>query len=190
MRKKKIITLILTLSLVIIIGSLLGTYMYLKYVPISNLKGFKDDFYGYSIKYPKGWFIYPDEIHKFGYSTDITSFDLSLYIDKQNTGSSTWQLTPNGELSIHISVDNMGDSKSLDDWIIKNPPPIGNVVSQDNRVIDGVNSIMQTTSDLGLIVYIPKNKQVFIIQAEPLESLGKMYNETFNMILSTFKFTK
>lgn len=187
MSKKKLLSIILPLGLIIVIGGVLGTYFYLKRGPdVSNWNEFKDDFYGYSIKYPKGWFIYPDEIHKPGYSSDITSFNLTQYNDQQNTG---WPTTE-GELSIHIAVDNMGDSKDLDGWIIKNPPPVGNVLSQNKRIVAGVSSIVQTTSELGLSVFIPKNNQVFIIQVEPLDSLQKIHGETFDTMLSTFKFTK
>jgi len=180
MSKKKLLSIILPLGLIIVIGGILGVYFYLKLGSgVNNWNEFKDDFYGYSIKYPKSWFVYPDEIHKAGYSTEITSYDLSK-----------GQTIPSGGLRINIAMDNIGDSKSLDEWIKKNLPPVGNVVSQDNRVIAGVNSIVQTTSELGLLVYIPKDNQIFIIQAEPMESLRERYNETFNMILSTFKFTK
>ena len=187
MSKRKLLLIILPLSLIIVVGSALGTYFYLKQGPdVSNWNEFKDDFYGYSIKYPKGWFIYPDEIHKPGYSTDITSFDLTNYNDQQNTG---WP-TAEGELSIHIAVDNMGDSENLNDWILKNPPIVGSVVSQKDMKVAGVNSIGQITSESGFMIFIPKGNQIFIIQVEPLESLEKTYVETFNSILSSFKFTK
>jgi hypothetical protein len=185
MSKKKI--LILILAFIILSGVAIGAYFYVKSLSgVRNWNLYEDKFYGYSIKYPKEWFIYPDEIHKPGYSTDITSYDLNQYSGEQNTG---WP-TIEGELSIHIAVENMGDSKNLDDWIVKNPPPVGDVLSQDKRVVAGINSIVQTTSELGLQVLIPKNKQVFIIHVEPLDSLQKNHVETFDMMLRTFKFTK
>ena len=180
MSKKKRLTLILILSLIIVIGGSLGTYFYLKHpIYTGGWNEYKDDFYKYSVRYPKKWFIYPDEIHKAGYSTEITSYDLSK-----------GQTIPSGGLMINIAVDNMGDSKNLDDWIVKNPPPVGNVLSQNKRVVAGISSIVQTTSELGLSVFIPKNNQVFIIQVEPLDSLQKIHGETFDTMLSTFKFTK
>jgi len=187
MSKKKRLLIILPLSLIIVVGGLLGTYLYLKKLPAGiNWNEYKDDFYGYSIKYPKSWYIYPDEIHKTGYPTHITSFDLTQYEGQQNTG---WPVIQ-GELSIHIAVDSMGDSKNLDDWIVKNPPPVGDVLSQNNKIVAGVSSIVQTNSELGLSVFIPKNNQIFIVQVEPLDSLEKIYSETFDTMLSTFKFTK
>jgi len=180
MSKKKLLLIILPLSLIIVVGGLLGTYLYLKRLPGGiSWNEHKDDFYGYSIKYPKDWFVYPDEIHKPGYSTRITSYD-----------TSNAQTFPSGGLMINIAVDNMGDSKNIDDWVVNNPPPVGNIVSQKSKVVAGINSIVQTTSELGLLVFIPKNNKVFIIQVEPLESLQKNYVETFDAIISTFKFTK
>lgn len=187
MGKKKLLLLILTLSLIIVIGGSLGIYFYLtRPNSISGWNEFKDDYYGYSVKYPKEWFIYPDEIHKPGYSTDITSFDLTQYSGQQTTGWSTIQ----GELSIHIAVDNFVNGSSLDEWLKDNPPPIGKIVSQKEIIIDGFEGIEQTVDELGKIVYLPKGDKLFIIHAEPLESLETKYNDTFNTILGTLKFTK
>ena len=187
MGKKKLLVLILTLGLIIVIGGSLGIYFYLTHTTSIILwNEFKDDFYNYSIKYPKKWFIYPDEIHQAGYSTDITSFDLSQYSTKQDTGWPTIQ----GELSIHIVVNNFENNFSLEEWLKNNNPPIGSIISQKEITVDGIEGIEQTIDELGKIVYLPKGDKLFIIQAEPLESLETRYNKTFNLILSTFKFTE
>ena len=187
MNKKKLLKIILPLSLIIIIGGVIGTYYFLIKGPnIINWGEYQDEFYGYSIKYPKDWFLYPDEMRQIGYATTITSFDMSQHSGQQDTGGPVIQ----GELSIHIAVDDIGDSKNFSDWISKNPPPVGYVLSQSNKVIDGTDSIIQTTSETGLLVFIPKDNQIFIIQAEPLDSLENIYSETFDKMLNTFKFTK
>jgi len=187
MVKKKLLIIILPLSIIIVAGGILGIYFYLlNFTTMIGWVEFKDDFYGYSVKYPKDWFVYPDEIHKPGYSTDITSFDVEQYNEEQIINSPSI----NGELIIHITVNDFGDSLSLDEWLKRNPPPFGEVVLQKEVTFDGIKGVEQSINELGKIVYITKGDKLFIIHAEPLESLEKEYSRTYDLVLSAFEFSK
>lgn len=185
MRKRKLIILISSgFFLAVLIGGFFIIKPFLfKEDPTAEWNTYIDEFYGYSIKYPREWFIYPDELHKIGYSTDITSFNVKEKVEEGGTRRPIIA----GELSIHIAVD-YKNNIPIREWLKQNPPLRGNLISEEALFINDIESIRRINDESGIMIYIPKEEKVYIIHAEPLESLMNEYKETFNLILSTIEF--
>jgi hypothetical protein len=192
MSKRKIL-IIMGLSLgisVLIVGAILGVNLYLKIQnPTYSWNLYEDKFYGYLIKYPKNWFLYPDEIHKPGYPTHISSFDVEKYVSERGISGDTEWPSISGELNIHITL--MPGEKPKDvtlrDWLKDNLLSEGEVKEITEIAVSDSPGIKIVT-DRDVSIFVLRGNTVFIIYPEPIESLKSEHGRIFNLMLSTFKF--
>ncbi|MDD2656460.1 MAG: PsbP-related protein [Patescibacteria group bacterium] len=144
----------------------------------TNWKTYTNKDYGYSIQYPSTW------------TVDLTTKDsrgktLATFL-------APGQKNVPHDKTIDIQVSPMTDVSRVDsaDYIKRN----GNVIISTSPVVVGGITTDKFITDLNngynMAVYVEKNSETYVLGLHNTTSSDKEYIDNFNLMLSSFKFTK
>ena len=150
---------------------------------LNSIKGwntYSNEEAGYSIKYPKGWYLYSDG------AVAVTNYDRETAPGRGYAGEK-------GIFKVEIFPLENKDGKPLENWLVDRSkeeqegqfPP--EVISEEEIVINGINGIKREDKATFLLAtfYFPKGDIVFLVTC----GLDYEGNKDYcNSIVSTFEF--
>jgi len=151
----------------------------------SDSNNYTNSKYGYSIKYPSGWFNLPN----------YGAPDTNKYFSNKNVGAPLEMGSDGIWITIRISDNN--DNLSLAEWALESPgSPQAKISNVRNISINGVSAIQQiedftkaegTEGGYSLATYLMKGNKVYSIKSLTLDSgTSDQYTDEYNLIVESF----
>lgn len=159
----------------------------------ANWKIYKENTYNFVVQYPSGWIIKPFDYKKFPVASPDQPQAVVSFVNKAYEGIEFG--TPG---LIDVGITYIKPKVSFAEFLtqeesVSDKSPNKPVSISDELVnIDGIQSHKVTykyNDFTNTMVYIPKDKSVYIIRSQVLNKDSSLNTDFFDQILSTFKFT-